>query len=349
VTAVRNIDSFRKLFRTVANLPELLVDEKVYIVDEIAFRKPLLDFLERNRYQMFYTNRYFCDIVPECFFGLFRRDYAQRKKNFFDAYQPDKDIDHVYYDRDGRLTVVYDDGDSRQSIYCHLQKRAMLLDFDRFENGYYICEDAFRLVPHPCCKSDLKRDVTMLENIEKNLALWDRTYKWVADGDEWQGPANHVGVTYEAWKTSLVSQLITPYSAKDVHVIEIAPGHGRWSEFIINACLHATLVDLSPACLEFCRTRFADKTNVDYFLTTGTQLPKCATGAIGFVFSYDSFVHMSAEVIGAYMSEIARVLVVGGIGVIHHADIADPATHRQEHAWQRSAVDRVIVRDLAEQ
>jgi hypothetical protein len=48
------------------------------------------------------------------------------------------------------------------------------------------------------------------------------------------------------------------------------------------------------------------------------------------------------------MSEIARVLVVGGIGVIHHADIADPATHQQQHAWQRSAVNRVIVRDLAE-
>ena len=103
-------------------------------------------FLNRNQYKMFYINRYFCDIVPECFFGLFRQDHAQREKNFFDAYHPDKDIDHVYYDRDGRLTVVYDDGDSRQSIYCHLQKRAMSMDFDRYEDGYYICEDAFRLV-----------------------------------------------------------------------------------------------------------------------------------------------------------------------------------------------------------
>ena len=146
-TALRNTHSFRKLFKAVEGLPRLLVDEKSHLVDEIAFRKPLLDFLERSGYRMFYINRYFCDIVPECFFGLFRQDHAERKKNFFDVYHSDKEIDYVHYDRDGRLTVVYEDGDSRQSIYCHLQKRTMLMDFERYENGYYIHEDAFRLVP----------------------------------------------------------------------------------------------------------------------------------------------------------------------------------------------------------
>jgi glycosyltransferase involved in cell wall biosynthesis len=146
-TAFRNIDSFRKLFKQMEGLSRYLLDEKFHIVDEIAFRKPLLDLLETNEYRMFYINRYFCDIVPECFFGLFRQDHARRKKNFFDVYHPDKEIDYVRYDGGGRLTVVYEDGDSRQSIYCHLQKRAMLINFDRHENGYYIREDAFRLKP----------------------------------------------------------------------------------------------------------------------------------------------------------------------------------------------------------
>jgi glycosyltransferase involved in cell wall biosynthesis len=147
LTAFRNTDSFRKLFRVVTNLQELLIDEKSHIVDEIAFRKPILDFLERNQFRMFYINRYFCDIIPECFFGLFRPDYQQRKKNFFEGYHPEKDIHHLYYDRDGRLTVVYDDGESRQAIYCHLQKRAMSIDFNQHENGYYIHEEAFSLTP----------------------------------------------------------------------------------------------------------------------------------------------------------------------------------------------------------
>jgi Glycosyl transferases group 1 len=147
LTALRNIDSFRKLFRAVPSLPEFLVDEEAHIVDEVAFRKPLLDFLERNHYRMFYINRYFCDIVPERFYAMFRQDHAERKKNFFETYHPDKDIDHLHYDREGRLTVVYDNRDSRQAIYCHLQKRAMSMNFERYKNGYDIFEDAFRSAP----------------------------------------------------------------------------------------------------------------------------------------------------------------------------------------------------------
>jgi predicted SAM-dependent methyltransferase len=144
-TAVRNIDLFRKLFKAVEDLPTLLLDEQPRLVDEVAFRKPLQDVVEANQYKMFYINRYFCDIVPECFFGLYRQDHADRNKNFFEVYRPDKEINYVHYDRDGRLSVVYEEGDSRQSIYCHLQKRAMSVDFEQYKNGYYIREDAFCL------------------------------------------------------------------------------------------------------------------------------------------------------------------------------------------------------------
>jgi len=147
LTALRNIASLRALFREIANLPALLIDDNPHIVDETPFRTPLLDFMQQNGYMMFYTNLYFCDIVPECFFGLLRADHAQREKNFFENYRPDKDIRHLYCDREGRMTVVYDDGESRQSIYCHIQKRHMALDFDRAENGYYIGEHAFSLLP----------------------------------------------------------------------------------------------------------------------------------------------------------------------------------------------------------
>ena len=124
----------------------------------------------------------------------------------------------------------------------------------------------------------------MLSNVTNNLQLWDHDYDWSADGDEWEYQADRSGVSYSEWKSSLVSHLIEPY-ARDADVLEIAPGHGRWSEFIIGMCRHATLVDLGPKCLEYCRTRFAEHGNVDYFLTTGTQLPYHAAGVIDFVFS----------------------------------------------------------------
>lgn len=145
LTAFRNTAIFRTLFRKIMDLPALLLDDKSHIIDEVAFRQPLLDCLAQNRYSMFYTNRYFCDIVPRVFFGLYRTDHAQREKNFFDAYNPQKEISYVRYDRDGRLTIFYDDGDSRPSLYCHLQKRIMALHFERAEEGYYIGQHAFSL------------------------------------------------------------------------------------------------------------------------------------------------------------------------------------------------------------
>jgi ubiquinone/menaquinone biosynthesis C-methylase UbiE len=187
----------------------------------------------------------------------------------------------------------------------------------------------------------------MLANVRNNLQLWDHDYDWTADGDEWEYQANSSGVSYGDWKSSLVSHLIEPY-ARGADVIEIAPGHGRWSEFIIGTCRHATLVDLGPKCLEYCRTRFAQHDNVDYFLTTGTQLPHHASGAIDFVFSYDSFVHMSADVIQSYMAEIARVLKAGGIAIVHHAQIADPVSYQQTYTGQRSATNSSMVRGLVE-
>lgn len=188
----------------------------------------------------------------------------------------------------------------------------------------------------------------MLENVRKNLALWDSTYKWTDNGDEWRFQAEQSGIPYADWKASLVTHLITPFAA-DAEVIEIAPGHGRWTEFILPIARYATLVDISPNCLEFCRRRFAEATNVDYFLTGGTQLPRYANGAIDFVFSYDSFVHMSAKVIAAYLLEFSRVLRSDGVAIIHHADVPNVASYKQTHAGQRTAVNRAIVRDAAEQ
>jgi glycosyltransferase involved in cell wall biosynthesis len=145
LTALRNISSFRKLFREVPGLPGLLVDKKNHIIDEISFREPLLNFLEKNQFKMFYINNYFCDVVPECFFSLFRPDHVARKQNFFEVYRPEKEIDHIHYGPDGRLTVVYEGGETRPSIYCHLQKRPMSIDFGQHEGSYYIGKSSFSL------------------------------------------------------------------------------------------------------------------------------------------------------------------------------------------------------------
>lgn len=189
----------------------------------------------------------------------------------------------------------------------------------------------------------------MLENIKNNLFQWDEKHKWSKDGDEWSGQAKLCEIPYEEWKASLIAHLITPNIHPDSVVLEIAPGHGRWSEHLIAGARHVTLVDLSAKCIEFCRNRFADKANVDCFLTNGLRLPHHCTGAIDFLWSYDSFVHMDETVIGNYVAEMQRVLKHGGKAVIHHADITDLDLHRQEeHPGWRSRVNAALIRDIVE-
>jgi ubiquinone/menaquinone biosynthesis C-methylase UbiE len=189
----------------------------------------------------------------------------------------------------------------------------------------------------------------MLENVEKNLHQWDQKHGWSKDGDEWSGQASMCGIPYAEWKKTLVDSLIMPEIGPQSSVIEIAPGHGRWTEFLLAGSAHVTIVDISPNCLNFCRGRFDGVENIDYFLTPGNKLPHHASGAIDFLWSYDSFVHMDRNVIEGYLAEMKRVLKVGGRATLHHANIDDVDNHVQaEHKGWRSPINERIMKELAE-
>jgi len=145
-TAVKNRDSLKNVFKDVQNLPQLLLDEKIHLVDEIGLREPLQALVDVKRYKMFYINRYFCDIVPPQFYSRFRPDYDSWERNFFDAYNPTKNIAHISYDEHGELTVFYEDGSNRKAIYCHLQKRDMELEFTSTVRGFNIGENSFEQI-----------------------------------------------------------------------------------------------------------------------------------------------------------------------------------------------------------
>lgn len=145
--AIQNTDSFKNNFTSIPNYFDLVTDNsKTFITDEIAYREPLKEYLKKNNIKMFFANAHFCDIVPECFFHMTRPDHAKYEKNFFDVYNSTKNISHLYYDKlNAKLTVLYDTGDKREALYCHLQKRKMDMPFTTYENGYYINEFSFSL------------------------------------------------------------------------------------------------------------------------------------------------------------------------------------------------------------
>lgn len=158
-----------------------------------------------------------------------------------------------------------------------------------------------------------------MPSVEWNKQAWDQSHGWESDGDEWSGLAAHCEQPYADWKRSLIETFMTPWLGAEVDALEVAPGHGRWTESIVPEARSVVLVDLSPTCIEVCRERFAEATNVTYHVNDGRSLP-VADASIDFVWSFDSFVHIEPDVIDAYLGEFARVLKPSGHFVIHHAD-----------------------------
>lgn len=157
-------------------------------------------------------------------------------------------------------------------------------------------------------------------SIDENLLMWDKDYHWDQDGDEWQGQSKLCGVPYDTWKQSLIDHLITPYLQPGAAVLEIAPGHGRWSQALAEQAGRLVLVDLSPSCLAFCKQRFSHLTHLEYWQGDGASLPDNLTGQIDLVWSFDSVVHIAPADIESYLHHIQRVLKPGGLSVIHHAN-----------------------------
>lgn len=205
--------------------------------------------------------------------------------------------------------------------------------------------------------------------VETNLNLWDEDYAWPEDGDEWSGQARFCNQSYSEWKNSIVDAFIAPYISKDTSVLEIAPGHGRWTKEIVGRCGKLTIIDLSPSCIDFCKGHFASYDNISYLVNDGKSLEGVRDDSVDFIWSFDSFVHMSSNVIDSYFSEIKRVLKDNGKAVVHHAGRNDffikfnflrdmggtgrrlykllsVGKFREDDGW-RSDVSREIVMELA--
>ena len=142
-TAMRNTSLFRRLFREVPNLLELLQSSESHITDEIAYRQPLLDFIDRQNAKLFYINQYFCDVVPPCFVSLFRSNVPDPEDCFFDVYHPHEEIHEIRIHKDGRVVVVATNRHQREVAYCHFQKRPMRLAVQKDHSFIVARRDGF--------------------------------------------------------------------------------------------------------------------------------------------------------------------------------------------------------------
>jgi ubiquinone/menaquinone biosynthesis C-methylase UbiE len=154
--------------------------------------------------------------------------------------------------------------------------------------------------------------------VDENIRFWNGTYDWPRDGDEW---SEGFGGTEALWFFVLYPRIHRFIPSP--RILEIAPGFGRWTQFLKNQCQSMIAVDISEKCVEHCKTRFASETHIQFHVNDGTSLAAAPDNSIDFVFSFDSLVHVEKDVIEAYVLQLARKLTENGVGFIHHSNLGD--------------------------
>jgi cyclopropane fatty-acyl-phospholipid synthase-like methyltransferase len=149
-------------------------------------------------------------------------------------------------------------------------------------------------------------------NIKKNRTLWDDENVWVDGGNEWSG---RFGSTEKLYK-AILEKYISRYCFGPG--LEIAPGYGRITQYLLKYTTQLSVVDVSPSCLKHCENKFSNRIK-RYEINDGNSLDVFPRDYFNFVFSFDSFVHMHKEVVFAYFSNMRKILKVGGCCVIHHS------------------------------
>jgi len=148
-------------------------------------------------------------------------------------------------------------------------------------------------------------------NIEEQR-FWNLDSNWEIDGHEW---SKSFGTTEDLWNNHIFDK-IKDFRGKKI--LEIAPGFGRITQFLSILAGELIVVDLNPLCIEKTRNKLKHHV-LAYFVNDGKSFSKVRNNSQDLVFSFDSFVHMHANVTEEYIKEIYRVLKPGGQSFIHHS------------------------------
>lgn len=186
-----------------------------------------------------------------------------------------------------------------------------------------------------------------MPSVEANKNKW-ASHHWSGAGEEWSTLA---GGSARWWHGILMPRLMPILAAlpPKPNILEIAPGHGRWTQYLLPYASSLTAIDIDAGCLEACRKRFGKRVHLVLGdgLTLGGPLERI-NGPIDFCFSYDSLVHAEIDAMGSYIRELTRVLRPGGYAFLHHSNLAgcDMPRGTPTH-WRATSVDAKAIRERA--
>ena len=193
-----------------------------------------------------------------------------------------------------------------------------------------------------------------MSTVAKNKEFWGREYDWPTSGDEW---SENWGTPQAQWTGVLLPRVFPFLKGR---ILEIAPGHGRWTQFLADSCDSLIGIDLAPSCVEHCRIRFAGRPGLEFHANDGLTFPMVSSDSIDFAFSFDSLVHAESDVVSSYLRELRRVLKPGAAAFLHHSNLGgirrtvwDKVKRRisglpYHQYWRAESMSAALIREIAE-
>lgn len=185
-----------------------------------------------------------------------------------------------------------------------------------------------------------KQNMEKFYNIEEQK-LWNEPHMWKDGGHEWSGP---FGNTENLWNKEIFNT-IKEFRGKKI--LEIAPGFGRITQFLSILAGELIVIDLNPLCVQKTKEKLGNHV-LAYLVNDGKSLTGVRDNSQDLVFSYDSFVHMHANVSEEYVKEIYRVLKPGGHAFIHHSWIYQGSDNSFENSAGRANMTPELFKSFVE-
>lgn len=154
-----------------------------------------------------------------------------------------------------------------------------------------------------------------MPDLSWNGNTWDGAYDWSQGGEEWSWAW---GGSEAQWFGSIYPRVHRFLPARSI--LEIAPGFGRWTRFLVSQSETFIGVDLSAECVAACQRAFAGASHASFVKNDGTDLSMVPDASVDLVFSFDSLVHVEMDVLGVYLDAIVKKLRKGGVAFLHHSN-----------------------------
>ncbi len=123
-------------------------------------------------------------------------------------------------------------------------------------------------------------------------------------------------------------RFVLPFVAADRTAVEIGPGGGRWTQFLLGF-RRLYVVDLHAELLDELRKGF-DRDNMVFVRNHGTDFPGIPAQSVDYVFTFGTFVHLDLAIIDAYLANLRQVVKPDADVCIQYSDKTKPAARANQ-------------------